>query len=129
MNDRAHLNAWLEDKLIEWARWSLQNGEKMGWPETSPIFSLLMHGGVNSGTFGAKSPIVENPAAQEMDKCIAILWRLNKAQAEAIKMQYLERYQSLEELARRAKVNLSTFKGRLREGKNFLLGRLTAILA
>lgn len=122
MSENEKLRQYLEHRLAAWARWAIDHKDRLGWASTSPIFALLLQGGINSGTFGPRIPFGDDREAEEVESWIAMLRQINKDQAEAIKLQYLERYDSLEELARRTKINLSTLKNRLAGGKNFLLG-------
>lgn len=122
MSENEKLRQYLEHRLTAWARWAIDHKERLGWASTSPIFALLLHGGINAANFGPRVPCGDDKEAEEVESWLAMLRQINHDQAEAIKLQYLERYDSLEELARRAKLNLSTLKNRLAGAKNFLLG-------
>jgi hypothetical protein len=110
----------IESLLEEWGAWS--RGEEPGklwFSSRSNIQKIADSGGVF--VEGVSPTMPENPAAEQVDRWVAILYRTHRKEAEAVKEYYVAGG-TQHVIARRLRVSIRVYKDRLKYAKVWLSG-------
>ena len=115
---------YLEDRLDEWADWSLRiedNG--LGYPRRTIEARLRDEGGVLISGTGCR-PLPVHEKAEEMERFIVELYKHKDVLGKALRTQYLE-VGTVKYKAKKANTSLSQFKVYVKMAKTWLAGRLS----
>ena len=122
-----HLSdAYLEDRLTEWADWIVRyNAYGVGYPSKTIEARLRDEGGVLISGTGQFYPPT-NPRAEEIEQCIKALNEQIPKLAKAVRAYYLEPG-LIKHRARKAGCSYSQFRVLVDMAKVWLKGRLSAM--
>lgn len=122
------INSYVEHRLEHWAKWYKQNEySHLGYPKESLEFRHLNSGGVIH-TSRRPKPLSCNPAAEEIERIIGILMRVDEKAAKAICQEYLYNKDQIIK-AREMGISLSQFKVHVAYARYWLRGWFNAHLA
>jgi hypothetical protein len=121
-----NLDKYVDMRLNIWADWARRDHHMLGYPQSTIEWRLINEGGVLIKGTGPKYP-PSNFMAEEVEFHIIQLKAYKSICATAIRDKYLADANILAEtLAKRSNISVRTFDSRVKEGKIWLAGRLSA---
>ncbi len=118
---------YIESRLREWANWIIDiKLGNIGHPKESLISKIMLLGILSSTNNKQSIPLVSHDSAEIVGYWLMRMSQYYPRYTEAIFVYYLNPNYSLRLMANELKISISTLKARVKDGKVWLSGLLTA---